>query len=65
MTLFGLLQLAIGVLQVIAQGSATKLDDLALASLGRALDELRAVQGSEVTKAQLESLRVEKLWESP
>lgn len=62
MTILSWLMLAISILEGVVNRTENKLDDLAAAAIRSALAELNKVKDSEVTKSQLESLRVERIW---
>lgn len=62
MNLWFLFELAISSLEAIVRRTRGKLDDQVVASVRRALTELKKVRGLPVTKQQLESLRTRPRW---
>ena len=56
------IEMILGLGKGLTELTPTPLDDLAVAALQSALTELERVHGSDVTKAQLESLRTTPQW---
>lgn len=63
MTFLGTLDLILMLTQgLVSVATKNEIDDAIVAALRRGLAELNTVRDSQVTKAQVESLRVEPKW---
>ena len=60
MNVGNLIDLAIMLLEGVTAKTPTPVDDLAVAGVKRAIEELKKVRGTPITKAQVDSLRVEQ-----
>lgn len=63
MTFLGTLDLILMLTEgLVSVATKNEIDDAIVAALRRGLTELQTVRGSQVTKTQVESLRVEPKW---
>lgn len=62
MNALGLIELALAILKTVTGLTKNSVDDFAVEAVEAAIEKLESVKNTAVTREQLESLRVEKLW---